>query len=149
MESLIQAFGIDARLITIQVLNFVVLAAALSYFLYKPIMRIVGEREEKIKEGVRNAEAAASALGEAEEKKKEILGMAHKEAETVVTRAKDTAKTEAASIIIEAEIAAGEKVKQGEARGRALAEEAKRASEAEIARLAVLATAEMLKEKSK
>lgn len=147
MESLIQAFGIDVRLITIQVINFAVLAAALSYFLYKPILRIVGEREEKIKEGVENAEKAKLALDEAEDKKGEILTEAHGEASAVVARAKESAKDEASAIVAEAEKAASDKVRQGQERGAALAEEARRESEAEIARLAVLATAEILKTK--
>lgn len=149
MESLIHAFGIDARLIAIQILNFAVLAIALSYFLYKPIMRIVSEREEKIKAGIRDAEAAAASLKEAESQKGEVLSGAHKEAESVMARAKESAKNEAADIVKEAEKAAVDKVRQGEERGAALAEEARRKSEADIARLAVLAAAEVLQEKAK
>jgi F-type H+-transporting ATPase subunit b len=149
MESLIHAFGIDARLIAIQILNFAVLAVALSYFLYKPILRIVKEREEKIKAGIRDAEAAAASLQEAENQKNEVLSGAHKEAESVMARAKESAKSEAADIVKEAEKAAANKIRLGEERGAVLAEEARRESEAEIARLDVLAAAEVLQEKAK
>lgn len=149
MDSLINAFGIDARLIVIQIINFAILAVALSYFLYKPILRIVNEREEKIKMGVENAEKAQVALDEAEDKKGEIMASANSEAAATVARAKESAKDEAALITAEAERAASEKLRQGEERGAAMAKEALRQSEAEIARLAVLATAEVLKQKTK
>lgn len=148
MDSLIQAFGIDIRLITIQIINFTVLAVLLSYFLYKPLLRLVSEREEKIKLGVENAERAEKALDEAEAKKGEILTDAHKDAAVAVARAKESAKEEAASIMAEAEKVASDKVRQGEERGAALAEEALRQSEAEVAKMAVLAAAEVLKEKN-
>lgn len=149
MESLIHAFGLDARLIVIQMINFTALAVLLSYFLYKPIMRIVNEREEKISEGIKNAEAASKALEEAEDKKGEILSIANREAEAVVTRAKESAKVEAAEIVGEAEKTAADRVRQGEERGQVLAEEARRKSEAEVARLAVLAAAEILQKEAK
>lgn len=42
MDQLIQAFGIDAKLITVQIINFGILLAALTYFLYKPVLKTTG-----------------------------------------------------------------------------------------------------------
>ena len=83
MESLIQAFGIDLRLIVIQIINFAVLAAALSYFLYKPVLKLLKDREDKITQGMSDAEQAAKAREMAEEDRKVVLKEAHKEAEEV------------------------------------------------------------------
>jgi F0F1-type ATP synthase membrane subunit b/b' len=56
MEEIIHAFGIDQRLIIIQIVNFAILAGALGYFLYTPVLRLLREREEKIAQGLKDAE---------------------------------------------------------------------------------------------
>ena len=73
MEQLIEAFGIDVRLIIIQVFNFGILMAVLTYFLYKPVLKMLNEREAKIAQGIKDAEEAAKVRGEATEEKKAIL----------------------------------------------------------------------------
>ena len=62
MEQLIHAFGIDARLILLQVINFGLLMAVLSYLLYKPVLKVLAERQEKIAQGVKDAEEAGKNL---------------------------------------------------------------------------------------
>lgn len=147
MDSLIQAFGIDLRLITIQVINFVVLAAALTFLLYRPVLKLLKEREDKIEQGLADAEAAAKAKENAEEERKQIVATAHQEAVKISDRAEGFAKEKAAEITTAAEKEAAHKLRLAEERSAALAEEAKRQSEQEIAKLAVLAAAEVLKEK--
>ena len=60
MGALFSAFGVDWHLLLIQAVNFALLLAALTYFLYKPILRIIDERREKVAEGVRVAQQAQS-----------------------------------------------------------------------------------------
>lgn len=148
MESLINAFGIDIRLITIQIVNFVVLAGALSYFLYKPILGILKEREEKIKQGVEDAKAAGEAKERAEADRKVIVSEAHLEAEAVSKRAEEHAKEKAADLVRQAEIEAADKLRIAAEKAEALAVEAKKKSEAEVAKLAVLAVEKLMVEKS-
>ncbi len=147
MESLIHAFGIDIKLITIQIINFLVLAGILSYLLYKPLLKILNEREETIAQGVKDAEAAGQALSAAEDEKKAIVSQAHQEAADINDRATGFAEENAAKVRAAAEEEAAQKIKAAEERSRALAEEAKKASEAEIAKLAVLAAEKVLSEK--
>ncbi len=147
MESLIHAFGIDIKLITIQIINFLVLAGILSYLLYKPLLKILNEREETIAQGVKDAEAAGQALSAAEDEKKAIVSQAHQEAADINDRAAGFAEENAAKVRAAAEEEAAQKIKAAEERSRALAEEAKKASEAEIAKLAVLAAEKVLSEK--
>ncbi len=73
MEEIIHAFGIDWRLIVIQIFNFALLVAALWYFLYTPILKILEERESKLKQGVLDAEKAATARSEADTEKSVVL----------------------------------------------------------------------------
>ena len=45
MSALITAFGIDWHLLFANAVNFIVLAALLTWLLYKPVMKMVAERE--------------------------------------------------------------------------------------------------------
>lgn len=148
MESLLHAFGVDAKLIIIQIINFVVLMGALSYFLYKPVLKMLQDREEKIKQGMADAEMAGKARETAEEEKQTILTAAHKEAEEVASRAKLHAEEKKADIVSEAETKAEQIIRNAEAAGQELKTKAQKESEAEIAKTAILAAEKVLKERT-
>jgi len=148
MEQLIEAFGVDARLIIIQIINFVVLAGLLSYLLYKPVLNLLAEREEKIRQGILDAEAAAKANAEATVEKQAILAAAQKEASAIDARAKDFGKQKTEELLAEANQKAAEVVKDAEAKSAQLKAQALKDSEAEIAKLAVLAAEKILAEKA-
>lgn len=147
MESLIDAFGIDAKLIIVQILNFVVLAAALSYLLYKPVLKILDEREAKIRQGLADAEAAGRARSEADDERKRVLEAAHREAGEVAERAASHAKEEAGAIVASAEEKAAAIVARAEERGEEAKARALAESEAEVARLAILVAEKVLRER--
>jgi len=148
MEQLIHAFGIDIKLITVQVINFLVLLAALSYFLYKPVLKLLNDREEKIKQGILDAEAAAAAKAEAGKEKEAILTEANQNAQTVVAKAEAHAKDKSADIIKEAEDRAANIVTNAETASDDIKDKARKESEAEIAKLAVLAAEKVLRKEA-
>lgn len=148
MEQLIEAFGIDIRLIIIQVFNFGLLMAVLTYFLYKPILKLLAEREATIKKGVEDAAAAESARTQAAEEKKGIIAAANKEAEAMAARAKEHAGVKGDEIVADARKKAESVVKDATLRGEELISQARKESEAEIARLAILAAEKVLKERT-
>lgn len=147
MDQLLHAFGIDAKLIIIQIFNFGVLMALLTYFLYKPVLNMLAEREGKIAQGIRDAEDAAKAKASADEEKKMVLADAHKGAEEIAANAKQFADDKAAGIVAEAQTKAEAVVKDAEAKGEEIKAKAHKESEAEIAKLAVLAAEKVLLEK--
>lgn len=148
MEQLIHAFGIDARLILIQVVNFGLLMAALTYFLYKPVLKVLKEREEKIAKGVEDAEEASKAKLEATEEKQVIIASANKEAEAMTARAKEFASVKADEIVVQAKTKAEQAIKDAELRCVEIKAATIKESEAEIAKLAVLAAEKVLKERT-
>lgn len=94
-----EALGIDLKLLIAQIVNFLVLFVLLSKFLYKPITKLLSERQEKIAEGIANAEKAAKALNNAEKESEKIREKAYKEADEILKSAKDEANKEAAEIV--------------------------------------------------
>ncbi len=147
MEEFAKTFGLDIKLVIVQIINFVVLLGLLSYFLYKPLLRVLAEREEKIKQGVADAEAAGKRLAEADEEKKGIVSSAHKEAEEVTARAKEHAVETEKALVTAAEEKAAVIVRQAEQKGEDIKTQVHKESEAEIAKLAVLAAEKVLREK--
>jgi F-type H+-transporting ATPase subunit b len=148
MEEIIKAFGIDGRLIIIQIINFGILMAALGYFLYKPVLKMLAEREEKIAQGLKDAEAAAIAKNQAEAEKKDILTAAHSSAEDVVARSKGTAETKAAEIMADAQNKAADVLKSAADKAEQMRIQVQKEAESEIAKTAILAAEKILREKA-
>lgn len=148
MDEIVKAFGIDIRLIIIQLVNFGILMAVLGYFLYKPIMKMLQEREDKITQGLKDAEAAATAKAEAGTEKQTILTKAHLEAEEVGKRAKEAASGEATDIVSAANTKAAQVVADAEAKREQIKNLARQESEKEIAQVAILAAEKLLREKA-
>lgn len=146
MESLLDAFGIDWKLLLAQLVNFGVLFVALTWFLYKPVMKTLDERKAKIAQGVLDAERAAAAAATADADAAIVVKGAETEAEGIVSSARDLAGNEKARIMKEAETRAAAVAADAEARAQETAAKALRDSEKEIARIAVLAAEKVLRE---
>jgi F-type H+-transporting ATPase subunit b len=148
MGQLFAAFGVDWHLLVIQLINFSLLLAALTYFLYKPILRIIDERREKIAESVRVANAAQQKLDDAKKESETMVGTAAKEAEGLVAAARARADEKGSEMMKEAQqrsdaLMAEAKARAEEEKRRAIAE-----SQREIARAAMMAAEKILREKS-
>lgn len=148
MEKILEVFGIDWRLLIAQGVNFAVLLAGLSYFLYKPVLKILKEREKKIAEGVKAAEIAEKAARDNQAERNSIVAVAHHEAETIVTRAEEEGKRERSEILKSAQGRADNVVKDARAQAEELKRQAAKESEKEVARVAILAAEKILKEQS-
>lgn len=144
MTELFTTFGIDWRLLIIQVVNFSVLLGALSYFLYTPLMRVLEERRLLSVKGVRDAEEAKKKLEHAEAERSELVGAATKEAERIVAHAREHALVVGQDILSDAREQAGSVVREAEDRSEALTQQQLRESESLIAKAAVLAAEKIL-----
>ncbi len=110
-------FGFEPGFFIAQIVNFLILAFVFKKFLYKPILKVLRDREKKIAQGVADADEAHRALETAEAKKDEIIKAATEEAEKIINETKKSAeelrdsltvssKKEAQKIITEAKEAA-------------------------------------------
>jgi len=148
MSELFATFGVNWKLLLIQALNFGALLAILTYFLYKPILRIIDERREKIAEGVRTAEAASRRLEEAKTEGEQLVGGAAREAESIIATARTRADERASEIVKGAETRAASTLSDAAERAEEAKRQALKESEREIARAAMLAAEKILREKS-
>jgi len=128
MDSFINTFHIDWKIIIAQAINFTVVLFILQYLALKPIKKIMKERSDRIKEGLNDAEKNAEILKnskkeydtiitnarkeaneifqngkkEAEEKKNEMIAKAGKDVETMIQNGKSTLESEKNKMIEEA-----------------------------------------------
>lgn len=148
MGDLFATFGVNWKLLLTQAVNFSVLLGILTYFLYRPVLKMIDDRQKKIADGVRTAEEATRRLSDAKQESEQIVGGAAREAEGLVAQARTRAEERGVEIVKTAEARAHATLKDAEAR----AEEAKRAaikeSQKEIARTAMLAAEKILREKN-
>ncbi len=89
MNAFFSSFGLDWKLFASQLVNFVLILIILTFFVYKPILKIIKERNKKIKEGLDKATEAGVRLKEIDN----IGKVKIKEAEnTSINIIKDTEK---------------------------------------------------------
>ncbi|KKU78826.1 MAG: ATP synthase subunit b [Parcubacteria group bacterium GW2011_GWA2_47_7] len=138
------AFGIEWKLLLIQVINFSIALFVLRRYAYKPIIAILAKREKELAEGVAAAEDAKKERGAISDEKETILRGAREDGGKIVDQLRKEATEKELFIMREAQ----EKSAVMIAEAKSKAEEERlyilRESEKEIARIAVLATEKIL-----
>jgi len=147
MNQLFDAFGVNVKLLLSQVVNFVILLTALTYFLYKPLMRSLDVRQKIVAKGVEDAERAAEKLASADAVATKRVTKAEEEGESIVLTAKEAAQTERVRLIREAKARAEALMVEADARAKENASKMLRESEKEIAKLAILAAEKTIRAK--
>ena len=88
----LDTFGIHWQLLLIQSLNFLLVVAILYFVAFKPILRTIDERREKIESGLKYADEMKRKLGQAEVSAEERLTRAKNEARQIIEDANSQAK---------------------------------------------------------
>ena len=147
MGALATTFGIDWHLLIAQVANFAILVVVLTWLLYKPVLKMVQERERVIAKGVTDAEESTERLAHADSEAGKRVEAAEEEAGNIVERARHSATDERAKILKEAEERSLRVALDADARAKEALAQSLRQSEQEIARLAILAAEKIMKAK--
>lgn len=85
-------FGVEWRLLISQGVSFAIVATALYYFVFKPVIAVSQKRTAEIEQGLKDAEAARARLADAENEAKAQLQKTALEASQILERARDSAK---------------------------------------------------------
>lgn len=145
LGGMLDKFGIKGELIFAQIVNFALVAFLLYKFAFKPVLKTMDERQEKISDGLQYAEEMKNKLSEAEKTHAETLKKAQQEAQDILAEARKQSKeyieqqTQEATTKVEAMLEKGREANERE-RAQMLSEVRQ-----EIARLVVLATSKVLR----
>jgi F-type H+-transporting ATPase subunit b len=144
MDSFIETFHIDWKIIIAQGINFVIVLFVLQYLALKPLKKLMEERTEKINNGLTDATQNAEILKNTKKEYEEVIMKARTEAHVIFQEGKKEAEEkktemlESASKEVEVLILNGKKVLEAEK--TKMIEEAKN----EIVSLVVKATEKLL-----
>ena len=86
-----QRFGLDVPHFCAQVVSFLIVAALLHRFAYKPILTVLEARRQKVAEAVANAEKVKAELARTEADRREILAKAGDQANKLIEEARAAA----------------------------------------------------------
>lgn len=142
-QEIFRTFGLNLHNFTAQVISFGIVAFCLQRWAYKPILRTLEERRQRIAESLANADKIQAELARTEAARKEVLDKANTQANQLIEEARA-----AAARVQEAEtqkaIAAAEQI-IAKAREAALADHARMLAELrkEIGQLVVQTTAQV------
>ncbi len=87
MDSLIETFHIDYKLLIAQVINFAIVFFVLYYFALKPLMQTMKDRTAKIEKSLDDAKRVEEKLSKTEEDYEKELAKAKKEANEIINKA--------------------------------------------------------------
>jgi len=99
---LLQALGLDIRILIAQLINFAVLLLVLWKFGYKPILKFLDDRKDKIEQGVADAKKAGEKLSAIADKEQEAMKKAKKEALNILAEAKKQGEENRKEIVAKA-----------------------------------------------
>jgi F-type H+-transporting ATPase subunit b len=86
-----RAFGISWPLFLSQTVSFCIVAFLLHRFAYKPILRVLEERRQRIAEGLSNAARIKEELARTEAARREVLEQANRQATEMIEEARAVA----------------------------------------------------------
>lgn len=117
-------FGVDWAHFIAQCLSFAIVLFLLQRFAYKPILQVLEERRQRIKEGLENAEKIKAELAKTEAARQEALNQANQQANELIEEARS-----AAAKVLEQE------TQKAIATANQIIAKAREASEAELVRM--------------
>lgn len=85
--------------IIFQIVNFGVVLAALTYFVYKPVVKLLDERKAKIAQAAKSADEIQKEKEHIEESKEEILRKAKAESKKIADEARREALSQAKALL--------------------------------------------------
>ncbi len=99
----VEQLGIDGRWFLSQLVNFVVLLLILQRFLYKPVQKMLSDRQERIRESMSYAERVKKEAERAQEDYAKKIDESRHEAQAIITQATQQAERARADVLARAQ----------------------------------------------
>ncbi|MHB8085475.1 MAG: F0F1 ATP synthase subunit B [Dehalococcoidia bacterium] len=87
-----ESIGINWQLLVAFLVNFLILFGLLTAFLYKPVLKMLDDRQAKIKESLEQAEKIKEQTSRSEEQIKAAVEAARREGQVIITQASQIAE---------------------------------------------------------
>jgi len=147
MDSLISTFHIDLNLFIAQLVNFAIVFSVLYFFAFKPLVKVMGERTEKIDKSLKDADEIEKRLSLTEKEQTEIINAAKKQANLIVEEADKRGEVRREEMIAKAKEDIGQLMNAQRATIDRDKAETLKQIKAEVAELVVMTVEKVLNEK--
>ena len=144
MEILTQ-LGIDPAVMLAQAVNFFVLLAILTFFVYKPVLKLLDERKDRIAKAEEHAQLVEDKLARAEELTQKELKKAQQKASDIIAAAKESSAAQSDEMIENAKTKVGKIVEEGRLIIAKERDDAAQKIQDEVSNIVILATEKLLK----
>ncbi len=134
-----EALGINLGYLLSQIVNFAILLFLMQRLLYRPILNMLSQRRERIKESLEEAERVKQAAAAAEDEHQKKVAEARREAREAVDRASEAAKQVREQVLAEARNEAKQIVSQARREAEEERRQAVTRARDDVADLAILA----------
>lgn len=147
MSELFSKLGIDWRLLSGQIVQFVLLVLILYKLAYKPIIKLLEERTKKIEKSLADAKRIEQTLSESSEERTRLLDETHKQAEIILTEARASAEKLQAQTLAATKQHMAELQHKAEVETQAMKDRVVDDAKGELAELVVAASERVLRQK--
>jgi F-type H+-transporting ATPase subunit b len=144
---LLEALGINLKILFAQLVNFSVLLFILWRFAYRPILNILKERREKVSQGVEDAKNAGLKLDEAKAKERAIIIEAKKQSQSIIDEATERAEKKKKAILDKAKEEVGEVINIEKKKIQQEKADTLKSIKADISQLVIIAVERVMQEK--
>lgn len=147
MDSLVEIFHLDIKLLIAQMVNFAIVFAVLYWFAFKPLIKIMGERSTKIETSLKEADEIAVRLEAAKAEQAQILAEAKREAAQIIENSRNLGEEKKSQLIAQAKEEIGKIIVQEKANMQEEKAKTLKEIKAEVAGLVVDLCSKLLGEK--
>ncbi|MFH1545995.1 MAG: F0F1 ATP synthase subunit B [Patescibacteria group bacterium] len=141
---ILTSLGIDPAVMLAQAVNFFALLAILSFFIYKPVLKLLDERKERIAKAEEHAQLVEDKLARVEELTQKELKKAQAKSQEIINASKESAAQQGEELIVSAKEKVGKIVEEGRAVIMKEKDDAAKQIQAEVSRIVILATEKLL-----
>lgn len=147
MEELVKTFHIDVKLIIAQLVNFFIVLAVLYKFAYKPVLKMLNDRSDKIDKSLDDAKKIEEKLAATEAENKTVIAEARKEAAVIIEKAGKLADEKRTEMINKAKEEIGQIINQEKEKMQSEKAETLKAIRSEVAELVSLSLEKLMDKK--
>jgi len=144
MDSLIETFHLDVKLIIAQLVNFIIVMLVLWFGAFKPLSKVMGERTQKIEKSLAQAKEIEDRLTKTDVERENILKRTKSEASLLLEKANKDAEKNKQELAAKTKAEVEKLVAEGKKQLAAEKEKMVAAAKAEVGDLVVEATKKVL-----
>lgn len=147
MESLIETFHIDIKILVAQAINFTIVLVVLYFFALKPLIRTMTDRTKKIEKSVEDAKRIEERLTNAEGEYEKKIVEAKKGANKIMRNSREQAEARKKEMMNRAKEEVGQIINQEKAKIRVEKAKILKEIKGEVAGLVVASVEKVLEKK--